>query len=143
MTCIAWDGRTLAADKQGTQCDMRITVTKITRLTSGALVAWTGTIEQGIELARWYEDGADPGKWPSYQATDEWARLIVVEKGKAYTYEKRPIPQLVEDPFQAWGSGRDFAMGAMGMGADARKAVEVASIFSTTCGGGVDSFEVS
>lgn len=143
MSVIAWDGKTLAADRQGTNNGMRTTSTKIKKLSCGAIVAWTGEAECGLELAQWWENGADPGKWPAYQSTDDWTRLIVAHKGRVVIFEKRPVPQVVEDPFDAWGSGRDFAIGALAMGADARAAVRVAIQFATGCGMGVDSFEVA
>ena len=142
MSVIVWDGKTLAADRQGTTGGMRTTSTKIKKLSCGAIVAWSGAAENGLELAQWWEDGADPGKWPAYQSADDWTRLIVAQKGQAVVYEKRPVPQVVEDPFGAWGCGRDFAVGALAMGADARAAVKVACQFATGCGMGVDSFLV-
>lgn len=142
MTVITWDGKTLAADKQGTTSDMRVVVTKIKRLPSGAVVAWCGTQEGGLEMAQWYVGGADPTKWPAAQSAPDWTRLVVAENGKVVYFETRPIPQPLKEPFHAWGSGRDYAMGALAMGADAKKAVEITSQFCTTCGMGVDSFEV-
>jgi len=44
--------------------------------------------------------------------------------------------------FMAWGSGRDYAMGAMEMGADARRAVEVTNVHSTDCGFGVEAYDL-
>lgn len=87
MTVVAWDGKSLAVDKQATCADMRMTTTKACRLQQGDVVA------------------------------------------------------LVFDRFMAWGSGRDFAMGAMEMGASAYRAVEVAIRHSTGCGYGIDLFD--
>ena len=142
MTCIAWDGKTLAADRQGTNNGLKISCTKIKRIKGGAVVAFTGELEKGIELAKWLEDGEDPSKWPSYQGADDWTRMIVAKDGHIFIYEQRPVPQPVEDKFAAWGSGRDFAIGALAMGADARTAVRIASEFNVGSGMGIDSFEV-
>ena len=38
MTTIAWDGKTLAADKLASYGELRTTVTKIFRLSDGSLV---------------------------------------------------------------------------------------------------------
>ncbi|WP_316415289.1 hypothetical protein [Mesoterricola silvestris] len=143
MTVIAWDGKTLAADRQATNCGLASSCTKIQRFENGAIVGMTGEIAGGLNLFKWYANGSDPEKWPARQATDDWSRLIVVENGKAFTYEHLPVPVPVEDPFMAWGSGCDFAMGALAMGADARMAVEIASRFSDSCGMGVDAFDVT
>jgi hypothetical protein len=42
MTCIAWDGKTLAADKQATSVGRGITTTKIYRV-GACLVALAGS----------------------------------------------------------------------------------------------------
>lgn len=144
MSVIAWDGKSLAADRQCTTADLRALVSKIRRLSDGTVLAWTGKHEMGLALARWYEEGADRAKWPKFQEDKEdWCRLIVAtNSGRVIFYEQLPEPQEVLDTFMAWGSGRDFAIGAMGMGADARTAVEIASRFSVGCGYGVDVFEL-
>lgn len=143
MSVVAWDGKTLAADKQGTNAGYAFTVTKMRRIKRGVVVAWTGTFEYGMLLAEWYAGGAKPEEWPAFQRTDGWTRLIVVEKGKAFVFEQEPVKQPVETPFDAWGCGRDYALGALAMGAGAAEAVLVASRFSTGCGLGVDSQEVA
>lgn len=67
VSVIAWDGRTLAADKQATSNGVRFTTTKIRRLPSGDVLAWTGDEDHAHMVAKWYEDGADPGKWSKVQ----------------------------------------------------------------------------
>lgn len=142
MSVVAFDGITIAADRQCSAGDLILRTTKIRRLSSGDVLAWTGTLENGLTLADWYEKGADPKLWPTFQASDSWCRLILVSKGRAYSYEQLPVKQLVEDRFAAWGSGRDLAMGALAMGATAVEAVKVASRLSSSCGLGVESFRV-
>jgi len=142
MSVIAWDGKTIAADKSSTCCEMRAPVTKILRLKSGDVVAWTGGQEQGMALAEWYENGADRTTWPEFQKGDDWTRLIVASKAGVFEFERLPFPQKIESPFRAWGSGRDFAMGAMAMGADASTAVIVATTYNIHCGCGLDAFDI-
>ena len=143
MSVVVWDGRYLAADKQATCADMRIVTTKIRRLKSGEIAAWTGDQERGLVLARWYEDGADCEKWPTFQRNKEdWARLIIVSSCRVCFFEMEPEAQLVEEQFMAWGSGRDFAMGALAKGATAEEAVAIANRFCITCGLGVDVMEI-
>lgn len=139
MTVIAWDGKSIAADKQATNIDMRATTTKLKRLESGIVLGWTGGWDYALALVEWFEGKRE---WPKFQEDkDKWSRLIVVENGIARMYEQETVPLIVEDPFMAWGSGRDFAMGAMAMGATAKEAVEVANRFCTSCGLGVDVIE--
>ena len=142
MSIIAYDGKTLAADRQGTCADLAATHTKIKKIPSGEVLAWTGEEEQGLCLALWYEAGSPVDKWPKFQEGDDWTRLIVASKEGVFTYEQVPKKVCVEDPFMAWGSGRDFAMGAMAMGADAEKAVLIANKHNIYCGKGVMSFRL-
>lgn len=142
MSVVVWDGKTIAADMQGTNCDMRFVEHKMV-VHGGVVAAWTGTASYGKELAQWYFDGADKAKWPEFQKDkEEWCRLIIATSNECKFYERNPYPFTVSDPYMSWGSGRDYAMGALAMGADARKAVEVASKFSTGCGLGVEAYDL-
>lgn len=139
MSVIAWDGQNIAADKQATCAGMRITTTKLKRLESGEVVGYTADQDSAEAVVSWYANGADPTKWPTCQADKEaWARLIVFRKDGIYVYERQPFAVKCEDKFMAWGSGRDYAMGAMARGATARQAVEAACLFDTSCGMGID-----
>lgn len=143
MTIIAWDGKTLAMDKQATANGLRRKTTKFRRLASGEILTWTGDQDSGEAVARWYEQGADPEKWPACQRDkDDWARLIVASRKGVKFFERQPIAVRVEDRFSAWGSGRDFAIGAMARGATAIEAVKVAMRFDAGCGLGVDSVKL-
>lgn len=148
MSVIAWDGKSIAADRQGSNGELRFLARKLTRESYGdpgrqeiAILAMTGNQQSGLLLVRWWVDGAKPEAWPASQRTEEWSRLIVWTRYRGLaTYEKEPVAIPVEDPFMAWGSGRDFAMGAMARGASAREAVEIACRFSIYCGLGIDEF---
>ena len=142
MSIVAWDGKIMAADKICTSADMRVTTTKIVKLDDGTVLAWVGEQGGGFALTEWYKNGKKRCDWPSVQGTENWTRLIVADETGVSFYEREPFPQKVEEHFMAWGSGRDFAMGAMAMGASAKEAVEIASRFSISCGNGVDCFEV-
>ena len=142
MSVVAWDGRFIAADKQATNSGLRIKTTKMRKLNSGEITAWTGDQDSGLALARWYEAGASHEKWPDFQKDKEnWTRLIVAGPRGVVFFEQQPEPQVVEEPFMAWGSGRDFAMGALAHGATAEEAVIITCRFCITCGLGVDVIE--
>lgn len=143
MSVVAWDGKTLAADRMGVSADMRSQMSKIMVIgPPPEIIAWTGSHEQGLTLAAWYRAGADPESWPEFQKDhDNWTRLIVWRQGEnPEIYEQLPVPQTVQDEFMAWGSGRDFAMGAMFAGASAADAVRAASAFNIYCGLGIDQW---
>jgi hypothetical protein len=142
MTVIAWDGRTLAADKMAVTGITKGSVKKIF-YHGGELLGVTGNLSIGMEVMRWYTDGADPGKFPaSNRNLNEGSSLIRIDKDcKVWKYESSPIPFRVEGDRCAFGSGDEAALVAMEMGADARRAVELASMFNTTCGGGCDAID--
>jgi ATP-dependent protease HslVU (ClpYQ) peptidase subunit len=71
---------------------------------------------------------------------DVKATLVVIDRaGTLRRFENGPYPLTYHDEIFACGSGCDFAYGAMAMGADASRAVEVASEFDIYCGRGVDT----
>lgn len=139
MSVIAWDGKSIAADKQATSSGLREKTTKLRRIETGEVLAVVGEQDCGRALIAWYEKGAELGSWPAFQADEKlWTRLIVADSSGARVYERQPYAVPVEDPFMAWGSGRDYAMGAMARGATAREAVEIAMRFDNGCGLGID-----
>ena len=142
MSTVAWDGKTLAADCMGVSSGVRTRVAKIVRLGDGRVVAWTGMQEHGLSLLHWYTDGAAPETYPAFQRTKHWTRFIVASPHVVVFFEQEPVAQPVVGRPCAWGSGRDFALGAMACGADARKAVEIASIWDIYTGMGCQAYDV-
>jgi hypothetical protein len=139
MTCVAWDGKTIAVDKRATNCGSISTTTKLRRVGQEVL-AWTGAQDSGLAVMEWYLAGANPATWPECQKdNDRWSRLIVASPVGIQEFERQPIGVWVEDKFAAWGSGGDAALGAMHAGATAKRAVEIASLIDNGCGNGVDS----
>lgn len=142
MTVIAWDGKTLAADKRASANGLILTVTKIRRINK-ALYGCAGSMSGAQEMFAWVENGCDPKELPAFQRTDDYVAMLMVGADRiAYRYDCGPFPLKLEDKFTAIGSGRDFAIAAMHLGCDARHAVEVASIFETSCGNGVDELSL-
>lgn len=126
-----------------TWADMKVRVCKVRKLENGEVIGATGDSGKCLGMLDWYEHGADPEKWPKFQTADDFARLIVARSGgKLVYFDWLPVEQPVMDPFMAFGAGRDYALGAMAMGADAVQAVEIASRYCASCGLGVDWFEV-
>jgi len=139
MTVIAWDGKTLAADRKACFGDTEYSTQKLWPLADGGALAFCGDLDCGMSMKRWYEEGADISKWPEFQKSERWALLIIALPGQpVIIYEKLPEAFSYLDPLQAWGSGREAALGAMAMGADAIKAVEIASLVVHNCGRGYD-----
>lgn len=142
MTVVVWDGKTLAADKRANNQGTVSVVTKIKKI-RGCLVASCDSISSAGALFNWFEKGGDPENYPKYQDDkDKWAPLLVITPEKRILrYEETPYPYEIEQLFYAMGSGRDFALGALEMGATSRQAVLVASRWDCGCGNGVDELE--
>lgn len=141
MTVIAWDGKTLAADKQGTCAGLRRTLTKIHRLQDGA-VGIEGDTQIGGELLGWLSGERDPNAFPeSCRGEDAPAAFGVID-GVCCRWLGGPVPVIFEDKFTATGSGRDYAIAAMHCGKTAREAVEIACIYESGCGMGVDAIDL-
>jgi len=142
MTVIAWDGKTLAADRQGTSGNLIRKVTKIDRMGNN-LVAFAGDLVYGHMLMHWMRGGGEPADWPKQPGEENWCALTVVTRVCILHYCGVHIPAVFPLGVHfADGVGRDFALGAMAAGADARRAVEIASELDTSCGGGVDAYEL-
>jgi hypothetical protein len=140
MTCIAWDGKTLAADKLCCFGVTKGTVTKIQRF-GNYLCGVTGNLSLGMEMLEWFKADALPKDYPSANRDpDKGSGLVVVKPDRTvWKYESTPYPFKIEGAFCAFGSGDESAMIAMECGCDARRAVEVAIKYNTTCGNGVDT----
>jgi ATP-dependent protease HslVU (ClpYQ) peptidase subunit len=142
MTIIAWDGKTLAADKQSTTVGYGNTVTKIFRVTGGR-VAFTGNAGHACALLEWFRNGRDAAAWPKKGGDDSAGAIFITDDGEVRGYSGDDGATFIryEDKFAAWGAGRDYALAAMYLGRDAREAVEVACALDTTCGMGIDTLE--
>lgn len=138
MSVIVWDGKTLAADKQASSGNLIRTQTKIFRH-GDLLIGGAGTTTSVEALRNWVLGGCDPEKFPKLPTdaghTDLW---VINRNGVIRKFEDSPFPVSYDDKVFAEGSGRDFAYGAMAMGADAVTAVKVAIRYDKHCGGGID-----
>jgi sugar/nucleoside kinase (ribokinase family) len=138
MTVIAWDGKTLAADKRATSGNVAYTVVKVERF-GEHLLGMVGEADVAHDLREWFKAGADTRDFPKSARRDN-ATLVVITAGmRARAFATGPHPMLYADDQLAWGCGRDFALAAMHLGHDARRAVEVACAFDIGCGNGVDT----
>lgn len=140
MTCIAWDGKTLAADKLACFGATRHTVTKIYRH-GRELLGVTGNLSVGLEMLEWYRNGAEPNLFPSSNKDpDKGCSMVLIKSdGTAWKYESGPYAFRLEGLFCAFGSGDESALIAMECGKSAREAVEIASKYNINCGNGVDT----
>lgn len=153
MTCIAWDGKTLAADKKASaEYTTPWMVTKIFKVTVRlgpgkpavpGLAGTIGTCDVAAELLAWYRKGAKPGAFPK-SAREYDGSLVVIHKGGILQYTGGPFPMQLEDAQCAWGSGGDLARLAMHLGKTAKESVELACLFEPAgCGLGIDTLTLA
>lgn len=156
MTTIVFDGTSLAADgiaiDAGTKHPMK-KIIKGKHRTKGAYVAaGYGNCQVSTRLHEWYRTGAKPELYPEMPDQNEdcnFAGLVVIEdvgvSPKVYEYVSSGSERFTYEhvPKWAWGTGRNYALGAMAMGANARQAVEVAIVFDPHSGGEVSVVDVS
>jgi 20S proteasome alpha/beta subunit len=139
MTIIAWDGKTLAADKMAINAGLIRTVTKIQRI-DNLLVGFSGSLTNGLEMVEWVKSGRIASEFPDSQKDkEEWSTFVVVDNLGLIAYESSPIGIRFEDKFYATGSGRDYAIATMYWGHNAITAVRLASLYDNCCGNGIDS----
>jgi ATP-dependent protease HslVU (ClpYQ) peptidase subunit len=136
---IAWDGRTLAADKLADR-GVRGTVTKIRRI-GGCLVGCAGNAARAEHLMAWFAAGGGAATFPNWQDDkEEFVDMVVITpEREVHHYQRSAYPIRYAERQFAEGSGRDFAIAAMHLGYDARRAVEVACELDPRCGQGIDT----
>lgn len=145
MTVVAWDGRSLAADKMTDFGGLWSTTTKVHAVPGGGAIATTGLAALGAELVNWVMNGAKPVDFPSGDQRNPdkcCSALVITPDGQVLQYEHTPYPIRIQNRHWAIGSGRDFAMAAMFLGHSASGAVSIACALCNTCGGGVDVVNV-
>ena len=139
MTTIAWDGYVLAADsleERGNYISSR-SIKKI-REKNGVFYAITGTHSIFDALIEWHQNDAVPDKMPKI-SDDNSSILIAIGGGECYAfYTDLPYPDRIYPPM-AFGSGWQFAIGAMKNGATAEEAVRIAIDCDTHTDSGIHS----
>jgi hypothetical protein len=142
MTIVVWDGETLAADRAATDGAAQWEIDKIwwslSPTNEEVLLSGAGPLQTILEMREWYKNGTKRSDFPqAQQEPSTWCHFILVDKEGLTRWEQGPH-RIVHGTMKcAFGEGRDFAYGAMEMGANAERAVEVANKFSVHCGLGV------
>ena len=143
MTTIAWDGITLAADTRSVCECTPIRVSKLFRI--GHLVyAGVGNLAECHVIAAWLAAGAPPSDRPRCEDDGRCGLLLDLRTGEASRLiGKAQVIQIpILEPFEAMGSGSQFALAAMALGKTAVEAVKFAMRFDVFTGGPVESVRV-
>lgn len=142
MTCIAWDGKTLAADRQATGANTRLALTKIEKVYTSDGPVLVGVAGRAVDLQafiHWASSSFALDAWPKALEDSDSEALVVLPSGKTLTYESSPYPIVFDAQKRAIGSGTHFALAAMHLGKSARQAVQVACDLDVGCGMGIDT----
>jgi ATP-dependent protease HslVU (ClpYQ) peptidase subunit len=138
MTTLAYKEGVLASDSLTTNGDTKNGGTqKVFKLPCGRLIGICGSVENGLVLVQAMKDGAE--KPPKLQ--DVEALLIAANGAVAYRYEGKLFRKL-RTKYIAAGSGMDYALAALWMGADAVKAVRAGIYFDRNSGGRVQTVKL-
>jgi hypothetical protein len=136
MTVIVWDGATLATDVAATDGAAQWETDKAWQL-DDVIMSGAGPLQTILQMRQWYVEGALHNKFPDAQLGPYACHFVVVNKHGLQRWEQGPIPIEHGRTPCAFGEGRDFAYGALAMGATAEQAVEAANKHSVHCGLGV------
>lgn len=136
MTTIVYRNRVLAGDTQVMSGDMRLPerVRKVRRLRDGRLFGWSGKVASAQRVAQALNKGETLPKLP----VSDFKGILVDTDGHVFTIEEGELLPVNSD-YTAIGSGREYAYGALAMGASAAKAVSVASSLDSGTGGRIDT----
>lgn len=142
MTTIAWDGRTLAADK-GSWCGgFHHAVKKVHRVTAPDgrryLVAFCGDPVFATSILRWMRGEVENPGICLDADKDRDSAVVVDESLQVWRLSARLVYVPIEGRLHTHGAGQEIAMGALMAGADAVKAIRITMQVSDFAARGVD-----
>ncbi|RWI35397.1 hypothetical protein [Mesorhizobium sp.] len=123
MTTIAYRDGILAVDSRSTRGNTIVpgACAKLVRMKDGSVATGCGTKGNIAAFIRWLDDGKE-GKPPKL---DKSTIVHLQADGRVFEYwDENPVE--TTGPFEAWGSGADFALGCLWAGLSAEEAVRAA-----------------
>ncbi len=143
MTTIAVSTTHIAADGQGCRSGEIIGLReKKLHIQEGKIFAFLGAAALVEPILSWYQAGADPHKLPPIGSDVRWSALVISSKGLFRFDQASPYADRMHPPL-GFGSGADFATGALLAGASARRAVEIACTRDIRSGGEITEIEIA
>ena len=136
MTVVVWDGKTLATDRQANDGSMKWEAEKAWYVGTDHIVSGIGVLGSILKMRDWFVSGADPA---TLNVQPNSAELIVVSSEGLSVISSNGTSVELSAPM-AFGEGREYALGAMAMGATAQEAVQIANEYSLHCGKGVSCY---
>lgn len=139
MTVIAFDGKTVAADKRCSFPGKNVGVTKIFRVSVDEVLVIYGSGHSSTFAREWIAKGKPDIDFTPRGDDVKPSFAVIHRNGVVSRYEGSRFPLVTDAQSQyTEGSGRDYAAAAMLLGCDARKAVAVACELCQDCGNGID-----
>jgi len=140
VTVIAYRSGTLAADTMAVHNDhIKLLNSPKVMKRRGLLMAVAGDLcPPNPLIADWFFSADGNEKRAAYHGM-KFDLMVIGPDGKVQIWDQRGEVEIMNVPFYAIGSGKEYAMGAMEMGATAKQAVAVAIKWCPTCGGRVVS----
>jgi hypothetical protein len=111
----------MATDSLANVSGLKFRTRKLYRI-RGALVGLSGTMDEIVMFAHWYERGADLADRPQGIA----GAALVLDASGLWRYESNCYPIPILDDFAAAGSGASVALTAMRLGKTPEEAVALA-----------------
>lgn len=140
MTTVACDGKSMAGDGLETADNTIVgySVDKVFKLADGSILGAAGQSSDIKLFMDWLEDDDEDSKPPKVK---DFAALVLDTDGQLFYYDDTLAPTQSESP-AAIGTGKDHALTAMDMGADAHTAVEMAARRDVFTGGDITSLKI-
>jgi hypothetical protein len=141
MTTIAFRAGVLATDS-GVQANgtRHGTVQKTFKAPDGSLIAYAGNAHLHGAIEHWIDHGLKVDAVPDTE--DKGTILWIKPDATIWVIDGGGLPFKIDAPFYADGSGGDIALGAMGAGATAVQAVEIALHLDSGSSGPVQYVEL-
>ena len=142
MTTIAWDGKTLAADREAGYGSIKFATQKL-RQVADFMFAGAGAAEDIDAMARWLANGADP-KERLGLSESVLALAVDISSGQPFIICGKEMPSFrkLRAKQMAIGCGSDFVLACMVLGKTAPQAIRLAEKHISGTGLGVDSYTV-
>ena len=129
MTTVVYRDGVLAADTLVTADGIKVGhKSKLVRLKRSHLIGFAGDIKYYTKFLE---------REPEDNLTGEFSVIEVID-GRVLTYSGDNLPEQIEAPFYAIGSGWEIAMGALAMGATAEEAIKITMEYDINTGGEVE-----
>lgn len=137
MTVVAFDGKTLAADRRTLASNSDILCAPRTKvfITDHGAIATVGRAKGEAQKAEVLES-LSSGKRTGF--ADDLEGMTLLRDGSAWMFIDGGVVPVI--PPHAMGSGHEVARGAMAAGCDAESAVRITNELVVSCGDGIDSY---